>query len=103
MCLFIYFKCTVCLLNTFNVFIIAESITYVEYTWPRLGSSNWFSVCLLIRHIALSNVSNANGYRVAAELGLHVNPPVKQINSSYLQYATTVWRERERERERERR
>ena len=43
---------------------------------------------LLIRLIALNNVNNANGYRVAA--ALHVNPPVKQINSSYLQYTTTV-------------
>jgi len=28
--LFMYFKCAVCLLNTFNVFIVAESIIYVE-------------------------------------------------------------------------
>jgi len=98
--MFLFLLCVfLCTLNAQFVYwtlstssLSTESITYVEYTWPRAldlvlhfqlvfcAPFNW--------HIALSNVNNANGYRVAAEL--HVNPPVKQINSSNLQYTTTV-------------
>jgi len=84
-----YFKCA---LGSLFIEHFQRLQCILNLLWNKPGldlvlPTGWFSVRLLIRHIA-SNVNNANGYRVAAEL--HVNPPAKQINTSYLQYTTTV-------------